>query len=175
MGSDCRSFQGSDVIQAPKEKEVRRLWLRLATDAKISLDKKKLRGHDSSKAQFKTEIHFAFRDLLAKMSEQFPNLADSEQLLKRPIGLLSEEKQPVLPQDSAVTKAEKIERNGANGNSDDLEGQEPVAKRVKMEGQVKAVAENGTKEKKVDSRDKVKGIALVKTESVAHVPYKNNY
>jgi tRNA-dihydrouridine synthase 3 len=66
-----------------------------------------------------------------------------------------------------VTKAEKIERNGVNGKAEDLDEQEPAAKRIKLEDSIETVAGNGPEEKKVDSRDKVKGIALVKTELVS--------
>ncbi|PMD38445.1 tRNA-dihydrouridine(47) synthase [NAD(P)(+)] [Hyaloscypha variabilis F] len=102
------------------------------------------------------------------MSEQVPNPIDPEQSLKRPIGHHSEEPipptQPILSEDSAVTKAEKIARNGVNGKGEEFEVQEPAAKRVKMEGQVEVATQNGTEDKKLDARDKVKGIALVKTE-----------
>jgi tRNA-dihydrouridine synthase 3 len=116
----------------------------------------------------------------AKMSEQIPKSIDPEQSLKRPIGNHSEEPiaptQPILSEDSAVTKAEKIIRNGVNGKGEEFEVQEPAAKRVKMEGQVEAATQNGTEDKKLDARDKVKGIALVKTESVSliRVPPKTD-
>ncbi|PMD61665.1 tRNA-dihydrouridine(47) synthase [NAD(P)(+)] [Hyaloscypha bicolor E] len=101
------------------------------------------------------------------MSGHVQNSAEPEQSLKRPIDHFSEEQarpsQPILPEDS-VTKAEKIERNGVNGKAEDLDEQEPAAKRIKMEDSIETVAGNGPEEKKVDSRDKVKGIALVKTE-----------
>jgi len=104
------------------------------------------------------------------MSEQTANPVDPEQSLKRSIGNVAGEAapptQPIFPEDSAVTKAEKNEKNGVNGKGEHLEGQEPATKRIKMEDQVDS-AENGAEDKKVDSRDKVKGIALVKTESVS--------
>jgi tRNA-dihydrouridine synthase 3 len=113
------------------------------------------------------------------MSEQLPNPAGPEQSLKRPIGLLSEEQahvpQPIFSEDPAVTRAEKVERNGVSLKEKALDGQEPAAKRVKMDDQVDGAAGNGAEEKKVESRDKVKGIALVKTESVLRVPYISNY
>jgi tRNA-dihydrouridine synthase 3 len=62
---------------------------------------------------------------------------------------------PVLPEDSAVTKTEKVERNGAQ--QDDTRSEEPSAKRVKLE-------QSEAEAPKVDSRNKVKGIALVKPE-----------
>jgi tRNA-dihydrouridine synthase 3 len=104
------------------------------------------------------------------MSGHVQNSAEPEQSLKRPIDHFSEEQarpsQPILPEDS-VTKAEKIERNGVNGKAEDLDEQEPAAKRIKMEDSIETVAGNGPEGKKVDSRDKVKGIALVKTELVS--------
>jgi len=104
------------------------------------------------------------------MSEQGPHLVEPEPSLKRSIGNTAWEAalptQPIFPEDSAVTKAEKIEKNGLNGTGEHLEGHEPAAKRVKMEDQLEA-AINGAEDKKPDSRDKVKGIALVKTESVS--------
>lgn len=109
--------------------------------------------------------------LPAEMSGHVQNSAEPEQLLKRPIDHFSEEQarasQPILPEDSAVTKAEKIERNGVSRKAEDLDEQKPAAKRVKMGDSIETVAENGPEEKKVDSRDKVKGIALVKTELVS--------
>jgi tRNA-dihydrouridine synthase 3 len=109
------------------------------------------------------------------MSEQLSNPADPEQSLKRPIGQVDEQfhtPQPIFTEDSAVTKAEKVEINGVTYNSD---GHAPAAKRAKMEDRVEGVAINGAEEKKVDSRDKVKGIALVKTESVSCAPCNNHY
>ncbi len=109
-------------------------------------------------------------DFQAKMPEQLPNPVDLEQSLKRSIDYFSGEQahpptsQPIPPEDSAVTEAEKTERNGVNGKHESLDVKEPAAKRVKMDDSVEAIAVNATEEKKVDSRDKVKGIALVKTE-----------
>jgi tRNA-dihydrouridine synthase 3 len=108
------------------------------------------------------------------MSEQLPNPADPEQSLKRPIAHVEEQAhppQPIFP-DSAVTKGEKVERNGVICN---LDAHEPATKRVKMEDIMEGVAENGAEEKKLDSRDKVKGIALVKTQLVSCAPCKDHY
>ncbi len=84
-----------------------------------------------------------------------PNPLEPTQSLKRPLeGEQLEEAhlpRPVLPEDSAVTKAEKIERNGVNGRG------EPAAKKVKVE-QEEDVAPEASK------RQKVKGIASVKPE-----------
>jgi len=116
--------------------------------------------------------------VLTKMSEQVSNPADPEQSLKRSIGLVEDPPnppQPIFPEDLAVTKAEKFERNGVTLTEDNLDGQEPAAKRVKMDDSMEGVVENGAEEKKVDARDKVKGIALVKTELVLCVPCKGYY
>jgi tRNA-dihydrouridine synthase 3 len=112
------------------------------------------------------------------MSEQLSNPADPEQSLKRSIGLVEDPAsppQPIFPEDSAVTKAEKVERNGVSLTERNLDVQGPAAKRVKMEGSKEGVVENGAEEKKVDSREKVKGIALVKTELVLCIPRKSYY
>lgn len=102
------------------------------------------------------------------MSERLPNPVDPEQSLKRSIGLLSDEQaqptQPIFLEDSAVTKAEKVERNGTSVTEEHSDTKEPAPKRVKMEDSVDEVVENGHAENMVDSREKVKGIALVKTE-----------
>lgn len=112
------------------------------------------------------------------MSEQLSNPVDPEQSLKRSIGLVEDPAnppQPIFPEDSAVTKAEKVERNGVSSTEGNLDVQEPAAKRVKMEDPKEGVVENGAEEKKVDSREKVKGIALVKTELVLCIPRKSYY
>jgi len=94
---------------------------------------------------------------IVAMDDQVPNPLVPAQSLKRP---LEEEQleeahppQPILPEDSAVTKAEKIERNGVNGH------EEPAAKKVRFT-QTEEVADE------VPKRQKVKGIALVKPEWV---------
>jgi tRNA-dihydrouridine synthase 3 len=71
--------------------------------------------------------------------------------------------QPIFTEDSAVTKAEKVERSGQN------DSEEPSAKRIKLEqpGQsskedTSATGNGGVL--KTDSRDKVRGIAMIKAE-----------
>lgn len=100
------------------------------------------------------------------MSEPASNPLDPEKPLKRPAsGEQLEEAhppQPILPGDSAMTKAEKVERNGA----DEFEG--PSAKRVKREHEdTSALAtktEHQNEAPKIDSCDKVRGIAKIKSE-----------
>ncbi len=65
---------------------------------------------------------------------------------------------------SALTKVENVVQNGAHATEGNFNIEAPSAKRVKMEAFVQAVTENGSEDEKVDSRDKVKGIALVKPE-----------
>jgi tRNA-dihydrouridine synthase 3 len=100
------------------------------------------------------------------MTEEMSNPLAPEQSLKRPLeGEQLEEAhppQPIFPEDSAATKAEKIERNGVNGHDAaeapvSTEVSEPPLKRVKVE-------ELRTEAPTVDARDKVKGIALVKSK-----------
>jgi tRNA-dihydrouridine synthase 3 len=104
------------------------------------------------------------------MSEQLSNPVDPEQSLKRPLNeeQLAEVHPPlpsfILKENSAVTKAEKVERNGVNGKGEPLDSAEPAAKRIRMDGSGEGIAENGQEEKKIDTRQKVKGIALVKPE-----------
>jgi hypothetical protein len=162
------------AIQAPKEKKVSRwatvvgshrykLWLKYTKIRTI----KKLRGTRlCQRAQAKTTTFTPTSYLIAKMPVPLPNPTDTEKTLKRS---LREEQlevahppQPILPEDSAVTKAEEVERNGVSVKEHKFE--EPSAKRIKMEEFVEGMAENGRAEKKLDSRDKVKGIALVKPE-----------
>ncbi|RDW72995.1 putative tRNA-dihydrouridine(47) synthase [NAD(P)(+)] [Coleophoma cylindrospora] len=95
--------------------------------------------------------------------------------------------QPILPEDSVVTKAEKIESNGLVGEAVPIE---PATKRVRLEGETvnsvpepngKTTASNGSKQDTEgvaqelpgsgppesangNSRQKVKGVALVKEE-----------
>lgn len=67
--------------------------------------------------------------------------------------------QPPLPEDSAVTKAEKYERHGleAEPSTDDLDN--PPSKRVKLDGEF----QSGVKgQSRVGER--IKGIAQVKPE-----------
>ncbi|TVY59509.1 tRNA-dihydrouridine(47) synthase [NAD(P)(+)], partial [Lachnellula cervina] len=100
------------------------------------------------------------------MTEEIPNPIAPEYSLKRPLeGQQLEEAhppQPIFPEDSAVTKAEKIERNGVNADAVEAaeppvtsEASGPPSKRIKVES---------AEAPKVDARDKVKGIALVKPE-----------
>jgi tRNA-dihydrouridine synthase 3 len=104
--------------------------------------------------------------------------------LKRPFeGEQKEEAhppQPIFPEDSSVTKAEKVEGNGvqaedsssslaettqkikkedANADMEDA----PAAKRIKLSSQ------QNIESAKADTREKIKGIALVKPEYVATI------
>ncbi|KAI9730152.1 MAG: tRNA-dihydrouridine synthase 3 [Claussenomyces sp. TS43310] len=96
------------------------------------------------------------------------NPAEPSQSLKRPSQQVEEGQpaQPIFPEDSALTKAEKIERNGSNVLHADHEeagdGAEPPSKRVKVQAEAFEVRESN------DRRDKVKGIALVKPEFLIH-------
>ncbi len=114
------------------------------------------------------------------MTDQIFNPLEPEVSLKRPLeGEQTEEAhppQPIFPEDSAITKAEKMERNGVKAEDDSSDlgeaaakkaktedhesslGDGPAAKRIKLESQ-----QNG-EDTKIDTREKVKGIALVKTE-----------
>jgi len=117
------------------------------------------------------QLHLSINNLF-KMTAQVPNPLELTESLKRPLnGEQLEEAhppQPILPEDSAITKAEKVERNGANGDlgkSSSLEP--PAAKRQKIgqpAEQVPQDSEQGDPKPVVDARDKVKGIALVKPE-----------
>jgi hypothetical protein len=90
-----------------------------------------------------------------------------EQSLKRPAEVQPEEAhppQPIFKEDSPATKAEKVERHGpevANGNvaAEDVFEESP-AKRAKLAPDTTIT----TDIPKVDAREKVKGIALVKAE-----------
>jgi len=102
------------------------------------------------------------------MEEAVPNPLAPEQSLKRPLeGEQSAEAhppQPIFPEDSAVTKAEKVEKHGSgsisNGSIEASAASEPLneppSKRIRVEQPKSA--------DKVDSRDRVKGVALVKPE-----------
>jgi tRNA-dihydrouridine synthase 3 len=113
------------------------------------------------------------------MSEQVSNPLGPEQALKRHLeGEQLEEAhppQPIVPEDSAVTEAEKVERNGENAEVHELNSEEPVAKRVKLDqpemetppsfsDQTLDYNKPETESLKADKREKVKGIALVKPE-----------
>jgi tRNA-dihydrouridine synthase 3 len=93
------------------------------------------------------------------MTDQNP--LDPVQLLKRPLdGEQLEEAhtlQPVLPEDSAATKAEKVERNGTIENSDVEDSAEPATKRIKLDQPQQQAPRTNT-------REKVKGLALIKEE-----------
>jgi len=92
------------------------------------------------------------------MGDQSPNPVEPSASLKRSLeGEQLEEThppQPILPEDSSVTKAEKIERNGSIEKP--LNSEEPASKKLKLKG-----SEDKTPR---DSRVKVHGIALVKPE-----------
>lgn len=88
------------------------------------------------------------------------------QALKRPLDSPMEDAHPpqtILLENAAVTKIEKVARNGPSNTNGSLEdavfGDEPAAKRLKLQNEVPA---NGLD--RVDARDKVKGVALVKKE-----------
>ena len=102
------------------------------------------------------------------MSDSASNLLASDQSLEEPVkdGQL-DPPESIFPEDSAVTKAEKRERNRTEVHQDPIDSVYSASKRVKM-------SENGLDEQKVDSRDKVKGIALVKTEYAYCLPSKTN-
>ena len=96
------------------------------------------------------------------MESQVPNAPDPGQSLKRPLeGQQSEvhSQNPVLSEDTAVTKAEKVSPNGVENEGAHVSSppESPSKKRAKVDA-------TGTP--KVDTRDKVKGVALVKAEQV---------
>jgi tRNA-dihydrouridine synthase 3 len=95
-----------------------------------------------------------------------PNPVDGSQSLKRPLeGEQTEEAhppQPILAEDSAVTKAEKVERHGAVEGSE--ETAEPSAKRTKLEESGAVETDNASG---VPAR--VKGVARIKAEYVSIV------
>jgi tRNA-dihydrouridine synthase 3 len=94
------------------------------------------------------------------MDTQVPNPLEPNQAIKRPLShettLQNSQSQPVLPEDSAVTKAEKVVGSGTEEETTVEEAESPV-KRRKLNSEP-AEYPNG------DARDKVKGIALVKAE-----------
>lgn len=98
------------------------------------------------------------------MADNIPNPLEPSQSLKRPLdGERTEEAhppQPIFPEDSAVTKAEKVERNGAIPDSN--KNGEPAAKKAKIE-------EQDNKTAVTDSRERVRGIAPIKAEYVHYV------
>jgi tRNA-dihydrouridine synthase 3 len=89
------------------------------------------------------------------MADEVINPVEPSQPLKRPLdGEQLEEAhppQPILPGDSATTKAEQVERNGVTGNG------EPAAKKARLdapEGESQPTPETG----------RVHGIAPIKAE-----------
>jgi hypothetical protein len=96
--------------------------------------------------------------------------SEPAQSLKRPLDDEQVEHtyhQPqIQPDDSTATKVDKTERNGVNGvngangiHHEASDSVEPAAKRAKLDN-----GEPDTQSHKVDARDKVKGVALVKEE-----------
>jgi tRNA-dihydrouridine synthase 3 len=113
------------------------------------------------------------------MSEPVSNPLVPEQAFERPLeGEQLKEApppQPILPQDSAVTRAKKVERNGANAEAHGMNSEEPAAKRVKLDqpetgsspnfsNQTLDYSKPETESLGADKREKVKGIALIKPE-----------
>ena len=98
------------------------------------------------------------------------DVADPSELgqsLKRPLDVIpvddTHTPQPIQPKDSAAIKANEVKANGVAGadgiHHEASDSGEPAAKRLKLN--------NGELEKrshKVDAKDKVKGVALVKEE-----------
>jgi tRNA-dihydrouridine synthase 3 len=94
------------------------------------------------------------------MDTQVPNSLEPEQSLKRPFEEAPSKdghsSQPILPEDSAVTKAEKVVGNGVEEEQEMVAPQSPMKKR--------RLDPESAEGPKIDARDKVKGIALVKAE-----------
>ena len=94
----------------------------------------------------------------SSMEEHIPNPVEPSASLKRPLEgqqqLNEAHHTPILPEDSAVTKAEKVEGNGLIEGSIHSEG--PAAKRAKLVGPEVKIGSDG--------RAKVHGVALVKQE-----------
>jgi hypothetical protein len=95
-----------------------------------------------------------------------PNPLGPTSLLKRPLGQdIVPPVETVLPENSVATKAEKVERIGLVGaNGDHIHGSEaaePESKRIKLDND-KSEAESQS----LDTRDKLKGVALIKKEYV---------
>ncbi|RAL67904.1 hypothetical protein DID88_008629 [Monilinia fructigena] len=95
------------------------------------------------------------------MADEIPNPVEPSQSLKRPLDGEQLEgahpPQPILPEDSSITKAEKLERNGPNVDS--VSNGEPSAKRVKTEDQDQKTTATDSA-----SRERVRGIAPIKAE-----------
>lgn len=89
------------------------------------------------------------------------------QSLKRPVDVVpvddTHSPQPVQHKDSAATEANGVRANGVNGTSgvqhEASNSGEPTSKRVKLED-----GGSAARPPKLDARDKVKGVALVKEE-----------
>lgn len=103
--------------------------------------------------------------ILVSRMDDIKNPLEPSSSLKRPLDDVVNKPlpQPILPEDSAVTKAEKVERSGqvaVNGSQHDITDlAEPAIKRVKLEnGEAHAATP------RIDARDKVKGVALIKEE-----------
>ena len=90
--------------------------------------------------------------------------SETLQSLKRPLDVVAENSpQPIQPKDSAAIEVNGVNANGVNGTNrvhhEASDYGEPASKRVKLD--------NGKPEAqshRVDARDKVKGVALVKEE-----------
>ena len=86
------------------------------------------------------------------------NPLNPAQTLKRPLeGELLNGACLPLQDDSTITKSEKAEKNGTTKHEEVKDQDEPVAKRMKVDQPMSEVP-------RLDARDKVKGVALVKVE-----------
>jgi hypothetical protein len=101
------------------------------------------------------------------MMDDIENPSRAVQSLKRPLDIEqvanAGSAQPIQRKDSAVTELENVEIKGVtvtNGtNGEELDAVEPASKRLKLDN-----AEQEAQAHKIDGRDKVKGVALVKEE-----------
>lgn len=99
--------------------------------------------------------------------EDVENLSEAIQSRKRSLDVGQVAKahfpQPNQPEDSAAIEAEKVGRirvNGANSSHHGaLHSEEPASKKLKLDN-----GEQEAQSNMVDTRDKVKGVALVKQE-----------
>lgn len=96
-----------------------------------------------------------------------PNPLESNLSLKRPLDDPQLEPQPIFQEDSAVSKAEKAEINGVNTISGDTkdgsEVIEPSSKRLRLQDEpLDGISESEPRQ--TDSRDKIRGIAMIKEE-----------
>jgi hypothetical protein len=98
------------------------------------------------------------------------DVADPSELaqsLKRPLDVeqVNDTHSPhtIQPKDSAATNTNQVEANGVNGadgiHHEASHSGEPAAKRLKLEN-----GEQEAQSHKVDARNKVKGVALLKEE-----------